>query len=177
MEQQDIDQLLQALDGEIARRSLPRPVRLVVVGGVYMLYFLHNRTSTHDVDIIPLDFPDSMQPNRDTKTFRAAITAVAKTYRLKRDWMNDVVASFTPELGPLTLWRPYPNLHIYVPEAEYIFALKLLSGRPKDAEDIAALCQRLDVRTRAQAQALVDRYADRGWQQECRLDATLDALF
>ncbi len=58
MEQQDIDQLLQALDGEIARRRLPRPVRLVVVGGVYMLYFLHNRTSTHDVDIIPLDFPE-----------------------------------------------------------------------------------------------------------------------
>ncbi len=142
-----------------------------------MLYFLHNRTSTHDVDFIPLDFPDSMQPTTDTKTFRAAINAVAKTYRLKRDWMNDVVASFTPELGPLTLWRAYPNLQIFVPEAEYIFVLKLLSGRPKDAEDITALLYHLRIRTRAQAQALVDRYADRRWQQECQVDATLDALF
>ena len=35
----------------------------------------------------------------------------------------------------------------------------------------------LAIQTREQAQALVDRYAERGWQQECMLQATLDALF
>ena len=152
-------------------------MRIVVLGGVYMLFFLGNRASTHDIDIVPLDFPDSMQPNQETKIFRSAVNAVAKTYRLKRDWMNDVAAAFIPELGTVTLWRPYANLHIYVPEAEYILALKLLSGRKKDAEDIAALCEQLGVHTRDHAQMLVDRYADQRWQQECLLDTTLDALF
>jgi hypothetical protein len=89
--------------------------------------------------------------------------------------MNDVVAAFTPPLGSLTLWRTYTHLQVYVPQADCILALKLLSGRPRDEEDIAALCQQLNISTRAQA--LVDRYADRQWQQECMLEATLDALF
>jgi hypothetical protein len=58
-----------------------------------------------------------------------------------------------------------------------MLALKLLAGRARDAEDIAALCAQLAIQTREQAQALVNRYADRHWQEECLLQATLDALF
>jgi hypothetical protein len=58
-----------------------------------------------------------------------------------------------------------------------MLALKLLAGRERDAEDIAALCSQLAIQTREQAQALVDRYAERSWQEECMLQATLDALF
>lgn len=179
MESTEIDTYLRALDQELVHRPITKPVRLVVVGGVYMLYFLGNRAATKDVDIIPLDFPDTTNPNRETKTFRAAVNAVAKTYRLRRDWMNDVVAAFTPTLPPeaLTLWRTYATLHIYVPQPPCMLALKLLAGRDRDAEDIAALCAQLHVRTRDQAQALVDQYADRRWQQECMLPQTLDALF
>ena len=126
------------MDEELAGRTIRKPVRLAVVGGVYVLFFLKNRAATRDVD---------------------------------------VVAAFIPPLGPLTLWREYTHLHVYVPQADCMPALKLLSGRPRDAEDITALCQQLNISTREQAQALVDRYADRHWQQECMLEATLDALF
>ncbi len=142
-----------------------------------MLFFLKNRASTKDVDVVPLDFPDTTNPNRETKAFRSAVNAVAKQYRLRRDWMNDVVAAFIPPLGSLTLWRTYTHLQVYVPQADCMLAPKLLSGRPRDEEDIAALCQQLNIHTREQAQALVDRYADWQWQQECMLEATLDALF
>lgn len=127
--------------------------------------------------LFPLDFPDTTNPNRETKVFRSAVNAIAKTYRLRRDWMNDVVAAFTPSLPAesLMLWRDSPNLQIYVPQADCMLALKLLAGRERDAEDIAALCAQLAIQTRAQA--LVDRYAERRWQQECMLQATLDALF
>ena len=93
--------------------------------------------------------------------------------------MNDVVAAFTPPLPAeaLVLWRDSPNLQIYVPSAECMLALKLLAGRPRDAEDITALRAQLAIHTREQAQALVDRYASRPWQEECMLQATLDALF
>ncbi len=177
MDSGEIDTYLQALDDALANRDIRKPVRLAVVGGVYMLFFLKNRAATKDVDVVPLDFPDTTNPNRETKVFRSAVNEVAKTYRLRREWMNDVVAAFIPPLGPLTLWRAYTHLHVYVPQADCMLALKLLSGRPRDEEDIAALCQQLNISTREQAQALVDRYADRHWQQECMLEATLDALF
>lgn len=41
----------------------------------------------------------------------------------------------------------------------YILSCKLMAGRPdKDFNDIATLCQLLRVTTRAQAQAIVDRF-------------------
>ncbi|QBD77091.1 hypothetical protein EPA93_14190 [Ktedonosporobacter rubrisoli] len=177
MEGNEIEVYFQALDEELANRKLKKPVRLAVVGGVYMMFFLKNRNSTKDVDIVPLDFPDSMQPSDETKIFRSAVNAVAKRYQIKRDWMNDVVAAFIPPLGALTLWREYSHLHIYAPHADFMLALKLLAGRERDAEDIEALCEMLNIHTREQAQALVDRYAERNWQKECCLDDTLDALF
>ncbi len=177
MDREEIDTYLQALDAALAERPIRKPVRLVVVGGVYMMFFLHNRTSTKDVDVIPLSFPDTMNPNRETKAFRGAVNAVARQYHLKRDWMNDVAASFSPEPGAVTLWRAYSNLEIYVPSSEYILALKLLAGREKDEDDILALCVLLHIQAREEAQALLDRYADPRWQQECNVQVTLDALF
>jgi predicted nucleotidyltransferase len=177
MESEEVDVYFRALDEELAKRKLHKPVRLAVVGGVYMMFFLKNRASTKDVDVIPLDFPDTTEPNQQTKAFRAAVNAVAKRFQIRRDWMNDVVAAFTQELGALILWREYPNLQIYVPNAECILVLKLLAGREKDEDDILALCEMLDIQTREQAQELVDRYTDRTWQKECVLDKTLDDLF
>ncbi|GCE14788.1 hypothetical protein [Tengunoibacter tsumagoiensis] len=142
-----------------------------------MMYFFGNRPSTKDVDIVPLTFPDTMNADKETKAFRSAVNAVAKTYHLHRDWMNDVAASFTPEIKEVVIWREYSNLHIFVPEAQCVLALKLLAGRSKDADDIATLCKHLHIETREQAQALVDKYADKAWQQECVLEETLDALF
>jgi hypothetical protein len=177
MESEEVDVYFCALDEELEKRKINKPVRLAVVGGIYMMFFLKNRESTKDVDVIPLDFPDTTEPNQETKAFRSAINAVARRYQLRRDWMNDVVAAFTQELGALTLWREYSNLQIYVPNAECILVLKLLAGRAKDEDDILALCDMLDIQTREQAQELVDRYADKTWQKECVLEKTLDDLF
>jgi hypothetical protein len=177
MESDEVEAYFQALDEELEKRKIHKPVRLAVVGGVYMMFFLKNRASTKDIDVIPLDFPDTTEPSAATKIFRSAVNAVAKKYQIRRDWMNDVVAAFTQELGTLNLWRGYANLEIYVPNAECILVLKLLAGRDKDEDDILALCEKLEIQTREQAQALVDRYADQSWQSECVLDKTLDALF
>src|SRR5258708_27464024 len=88
MDSNEIDTYLHALDEELAKRLIRKPVHIVVVGGVYMLFFLRNRAATNDVDIVPLDFPDSTNPTQETKVFRSAINAIAKTYRLRRDRMN-----------------------------------------------------------------------------------------
>jgi hypothetical protein len=76
------------------------------------------------------------------------------------------------------LWRHYGMLEVYIPEAEYILALKLPAGRPKDRNDTQALCQRLKVRTRRQAQQVVDRYIpNKQLQQLNNLDDTLNDVF
>lgn len=76
------------------------------------------------------------------------------------------------------LWRTYAVLEVHIPPSEYILALKLLAGRQKDEEDIQTLCQLLRIRTRQQAQKLVDRYIpNRQVQQINDLDEKLDNLF
>jgi len=179
VEGDEIETYLQALNQEVQKRStIKKPVRLAIVGGVYMMNFVHNRSSTKDIDIVPLDFPDTMHPDEETKAFQTAIRAVARAYHIKQNWMNDVVAAFIPKLGePITLWKEYSHLQVYAPPLDYILALKLLAGREKDAEDIEALCSMLAIETCEQAQVVVDRYADKRWQQECNLQATLEDLF
>lgn len=174
---QEIDTYFQTLNEELGLRPITKPVRMVVVGGAFMISFIKNRAATKDVDIIPLSFPDTMNEDQATKAFRSAANAVAKKHGIKRDWINDVVAAFAPATGPITLWRDYPNLQVYIPSPEYILVLKLLAGRDRDEDDIEALCELLTIETRQQAQELVDRYASPQWQVECNLHATLDALF
>ena len=175
MEIDEIERYLEALNAELMVRRLK--VDIAVIGGVFMMFVVGNRASTKDIDIIPLNVPDSTQPNKDTKTFRSAIYAVARTHGLKRAWMNDVVSSFAPDLPELTVWRSYSHLNAYLPSTDYVLALKLLAGRERDEPDIEALCNALHIQTRAQAQALLDRYASQAWQQECHVKQTLLDFF
>jgi len=62
MDSDEIDTYLLALDEDLEKRPIRQPVRIVVVGGVFMAFFLRNRAATKDVDSIPLDFPDTTNP-------------------------------------------------------------------------------------------------------------------
>jgi len=57
MDSSEIDTYLQALGEELADRAIRKPVRLAVVGGVYMLFFLKNRLATKDVDVVAAFIP------------------------------------------------------------------------------------------------------------------------
>lgn len=77
-----------------------------------------------------------------------------------------------------TFWRTFGALEVYLPPKEYILALKLIAGRHKDADDIAALCGELQIQTRQQGQNLVDRYhPDKEMQELSDLDRTLRDFF
>ena len=65
-----------------------------------------------------------------------------------------------------------------LPTSDYILALKLLAGRQKDRDDIYTLSQQLKIRTREQAQQLVDRYIpNKQVQQINDLDDKLNLFF
>ena len=56
------------------------------------------------------------------------------------------------------LWKRYGPLQVYVPPKEYILALKILAGRDQDIVDCRILLPQTNIRTRRQAQRVLDRY-------------------
>ncbi len=181
LQAQEIETLLQQLGEELLAREVVAPVRVLVVGGAYMLLMLGCRRSTQDIDIFPLNFVPSSHPDSKTKAILTAIRAVADRNGLKRDWFNDAAFGILGELQPapelLHLWRKYGALEIYMPPADFILAMKLIGFRERDYNDVQALLQRLQVQTREKAQQILDRYIDRVAQREYRTDVTLDDLF
>jgi hypothetical protein len=180
MQGQDIERALAALGQELQNLGVQKPIRLLLVGGAFMLTQIGNRPSTNDVDVLLKDVELSTTSPL-SQTFHAAVRAVARKHRLPNTWLNDLIGDFLRDTGTApegTLWRTSGMLAVYVPPSDYILALKLFAGRPKDREDIASLCQLLHIQTRAQAQQLVDRYIpNKQVQQLNHLDDTLDEWF
>jgi hypothetical protein len=176
----EINRLLQDLGEELVESGCAS-VRVMVVGGAYMLLNIGNRATTQDIDVFPLNFASSAHPDTNTKTILKAIGAVAKRNSLKRDWFNDAAFGIVGELQPpqdqLTLWRTYGALEIYMPPAEFILAIKIFGYRDRDYNDVAALIQKLNIQTKEQAQQIIDSYIDRRAQEDYRTHVTLDDLF
>ncbi len=176
----EIDRLLQDLGEELARRGFTS-IRVMIVGGAYMLLNVGNRASTQDIDVFPLNFTSTANPDKKTLSILQAINAVAKRNSLKRDWFNDAAFGIIGELQPpeqqLTHWKTYGALEIYMPPAEFILAVKIFGYRDRDYNDVASLIKRLHVQTREQVQKIVDIYIQRDAQKEYRTYITLDDLF
>ncbi len=183
MEEEEILQYLTMLGEELMRQGVTQPVRLLVVGGVVMVTLLKNRRSTEDVDVILLDLPEMTDkpPITVIRQFIRAKNAVAKKYNIPRKWLNDSVKQFLLDYAPnpeMHLWKTFQMLHVYFPSKEYLLASKLMTFRPKDQDDVRALLEDLQIETREQAQALVDRFVpDKGWQDYYELDANLNDIF
>ena len=180
MEATQIEAHLSELGNELERQGIERPIRLLVIGGAFMLLEVRNRKSTRDIDIL---FIDVENPSAASfyPAFRAAVRAVAARKRLRESWLNDLVAEVLSDISLVPegmLWRQFGKLEVYLPPKDYILALKLLAGRRKDTGDILALCRELQIQTQEQAQALVDQYIpDPQVQHLNHLERTLKRAF
>jgi hypothetical protein len=176
----EINRLLQDLGEELVESGCAS-VRVMIVGGAYMLLTIGNRATTQDIDVFPLNFASSAHPDKNTKTILKAIGAVAKRNSLRRDWFNDAAFGIIGELQPpaqeLTLWKTYGALEISMPPAEFILAVKIFGYRSRDYNDVAALMEKLNIQTKEQAQHIIDRYIDKKAQEEYRTQVTLDDWF
>lgn len=175
----EIEQFLRELGEELAK-TFHTPVRVMLIGGAYMILTQRNRRTTKDVDIFPLNIPVSTQESAETKNFQTAVRAVGRRNKIPRDWLNDVAFSMLEGLGPEpqpVLWATFGMLEIYLPPDDFILALKLFAYRDKDIADIEVLLTMLQVTTREQAQAIADKYIYPRWQLEYKLQETLDDLF
>jgi hypothetical protein len=179
MHAEEIETYLAELGQELKRRRIGQPVRILLIGGAFMLLQVKNRQATDDIDVVLKDVEDTLNsPLYDT--FRAAVQAIATRNQLRGGWLNDLMAEILHDMGTLpegTLWRTYGRLEVFLPPEDYILALKLLAGRQKDQRDIEALCQQLQIHNREQAQQLLDHYIPPRFQQFRRIDETLDLFF
>lgn len=180
MQAHEIENYLAALGQELQRMGVQHSIRILMVGGAYMLTQLHNRPSTQDVDVLLKDISDATASPL-YPILKAAVHVVAAQSGLPDSWLNDVIGDALRNNGMVpegSLWRTYGMLEVYIPPAEYMLALKLFAGRDRDRDDILALCQQLSVTSRQQAQDILDRYIpDRQLQQLNQVDDTLSDLF
>jgi hypothetical protein len=180
MQTPEIEQYLADLGQALAEMGQQPPLRLLLVGGAFMLTQLGSRRTTNDIDVVLKDANDHTASSL-SQTLKTGARTVATRHQIPVTWINDVIGDFlrdTSKIPQGTLWRTYGPLEVYVPESAYILALKLLAGRPKDWGDIQDLCSQLHIHTRAQAQRIVDQYiSNKHVQQINDLERTLDALF
>jgi hypothetical protein len=179
MEAGDIERYLAELGTELNNRGLKKPVRILLIGGAYMLLFANATRSTKDIDIFWLD-EDGLQ--RAYAPLRESVQAITRKYDLDADWLNYLAQMLMYDeviVPDGKLWKRFGPLHIYAPEVEYILALKITAGRQKDLDDCAILLAKTQIRSREQAQQLLDRYILPGGQQKNaeRIENALNRLF
>jgi hypothetical protein len=180
MDKTEIETYLAELGQELQDMGVQQPMRILLIGGAYMLTQVpDSRPNTNDIDVLLKDVDDPT--SQLYRLFKAAVRTVASQNRIPSTWLNDVIGDFIRDVSIVpqgSLWQRYTMLEVYVPPNEYILALKLLAGRQKDRDDINILCQQLQVQTRKQAQRLVDQYIpDRQVQQINGVIKTLNFFF
>lgn len=193
LSREQLEQMIEELDEALAAAFPgPDPIKVMVVGGACLLFANVVDRQTKDIDVIVTDFFGQggvsliYDLDKPRKQVRRIVEAVGKRHGLRGNdkmFLNDDCAPFLLELGPIPpvrLLRSYRKLQLYIPaDLRYILACKLLAGRNKDEEDIKALCQLLQVRSRVVAQQVVDRYFPDPIMQirVYELPRTLDRLF
>lgn len=159
MKAEDIEKYLSQLGQELLRRGIHEPVHLLLIGGAYMLLLTNTARNTDDIDIFWLEEEEGLQ--RALRPLQEGVIAVAEANQIDPNWLNYMTQLLMYDLVIVpkgNLWKTFGPLHIYAPPQEYILALKIFAGRDKDIEDCKILLQQVEIRTRQQAQILLDRY-------------------
>ncbi len=132
LSKENILKYLQELSEEMGKENIKGEV--LIFGGAAMVLAFNARPSTKDVDAI-------FQPK--SKIYEIS-KKIAERHHLPEDWLNDSVKGFirTDSFNYKLLIR-FDNLSVYMPEPEYLLAMKSISMRigveSSDIDDIKYL--------------------------------------
>jgi len=158
VDSQEIEKYLAELGAELKRRGVKKPIRIMLIGGAYMLVLERATRTTEDIDIFWLE-GDAFQQLRSILS--ECVVTITRRYTLRPDWLNylsQILLQNDIIIPNGKLWKQHGPLHIYIPPKEYMLALKIMAGRDKDIDDCAILLPQTKIKTRQQAQQLLDRY-------------------
>jgi len=124
-----------------------------------MMLLANAPRTTDDIDMFWVEEGEDFHKAR--LALRDGVQTIASKHTLPPNWFNYLTQMLiynTIIMPKGNLWKCYGPLHVYVPPPEFMFALKILAGREKDMADCRILLSQTRIRTRRQAQRVVDRY-------------------
>jgi Nucleotidyltransferase of unknown function (DUF6036) len=180
MKPQEIEQYLAELGEELKRQGIKKPVRMLLIGGAYMMLLANAPRTTDDIDIFWVEEGEDFQKAR--LALQDGVQSIASKYSLPPNWFNYLTQMLIYDkiiLPRGKLWKRYGPLYVYAPPKQYIFALKILAGREKDLADCRMLLPQTHIRTRKQAQRVLDRYIlpDAQQDESETIEYSLNVLF
>jgi hypothetical protein len=158
MQAQEIEHYLAELGAALQDQGIVKPVRLLLIGGAYMMLLANAPRTTDDVDIFWIEEGEDFQ--KAHLALRDAAQTIASRYALPLNWFNYLTQMLIYDkiiMPRGKLWKRYGPLYVYAPPKEYILALKILAGRDQDLADCRILLPQTRTRTRRQAQRVLDR--------------------
>ena len=150
MKTEEIKQYLAELNEEL--RAMDVKGEICLYGGAAMCLVFDARPATKDVDAI----------FRPAQQIRKAAERVAHAHGLKDDWLNDAVKGFVVP-HPQRVLFDFSNLKVYVPEPDYLLAMKTLAARVNmtDRGDVELLIESLKLTTADEVFAILEKYYPR----------------
>lgn len=147
MTSEEIEQYLSELNDELVVQEVKGEICLY--GGAVMCLAFKARPATKDIDAI-------FEPVRE---IRRAAAKVAERHNLTVGWLNFAVRIFVVEHEKRVLFD-FSNLKVFVPESDYLLAMKILAARAdtSDLDDIRFLISDLQIETVEQAVEIVQNY-------------------
>lgn len=147
MDKNEIETYLHQLNDELEKLAVIGEVCLY--GGAVMCIVYDARPSTKDVDAV----------FKPTAQFREAIHCVAESNGLRDDWLNDAVKGFVVP-HPQRILFNLPHLKVFIPEPDYLLAMKTLSARvdATDRDDVIFLIKHLDLKSASDVFAILEKY-------------------
>ncbi len=147
MDTDQIKQYLAELNDELRAQDVKGEICLY--GGAVMCIVYQARPNTKDVDAI----------FRPTQQIRQAAARVAAAHDLKPDWLNDAVKGFVVPHQQRVLFD-LSHLKVYVPEADYLLAMKTLAARvdTTDKADVQLLIKSLGLKTADEVFTILAQY-------------------
>lgn len=151
MTAKEITQYLTELNDELRLMDIKGEVSLY--GGAVMVLAFKARIATKDVDAI-------FQP---TVEIRAAARMIAERHDLPEGWLNDGVKGYLVEHSRNVLFH-LPNLTVFIPEPDYLLAMKALAARPdtEDENDVLTLLRSLELTSADQVFSIIEKYYPKG---------------
>lgn len=159
MKSQEIEHYLAELGAALQSQGIKKHVRMLLIGGAYMMLLANAPRTTDDIDIFWLEEGEDFRKAR--LALRDGVQSIASKYALPANWFNYLTQMLIYDkiiMPRGKLWKRYGPLQVYVPPKEYILALKILAGRDQDIVDCRILLPQTHIRTRRQAQRVLDRY-------------------
>jgi len=143
----EITKYLSELNDELSSANIKGEI--TIYGGAVMCLVYDARPATKDVDAI-------FKPASEIRTL---IAKIAERHGLPTDWLNDGLKGYLVS-HPRRILFDLSDLKVFVPEPDYMLAMKALSARADtyDQTDVRILIKVLGLKAPAEVFAILEKY-------------------